>query len=588
MCDVQRSAEYPCGVGVPREAGIFVPTCERSLTMHRAFLLAAPLALLAACGAPAPTKVATDTLGVDSARTDARVRPGIYARVKLTTDLTKLSDADRRMLPLLIDAAAIMDSLFWEEAWGVDDSLPKGMFDADTKRFFTYNYGPWDRLDGNKPFIDGVGEKPLGARFYPADMKKEEFEAWGEPNKKDLYSMVRRTADGKLQLVPYHVYFAARITRAAELLRKASELAEDKGLKRYLAARADALLTDRYDASDRAWLDMRGNTIDVIIGPIETYEDQLFGYRASHACYVAVKDREWSQKLERFTAMLPELQRGLPVDAAYKQEKPGSDSELGAYDVVYYAGDCNAGGKTIAVNLPNDERLQLEKGTRKLQFKNAMQAKFEQIMLPISAELVAADQRKYVTFGAFFEDVMFHEVAHGLGVKHTINGKGKVREALLEQAGALEEGKADILGLYMVTQLRKKGEITEGELMDDYVTFMAGVFRSVRFGASDAHGRANMLRFNFFLERGAFVRDAATGTYRVDPEKMAAAMDELSALILKLQGDGALDEVRKLMEEKGSIRPELAKDLERLKHKNIPVDVVFDQGVRTLGLMSAY
>ncbi|MFT3886023.1 MAG: Zn-dependent hydrolase [Flavobacteriales bacterium] len=555
--------------------------------MPRTLLLPALALLFAACGNPSARR-AGDTLGVDSAKGDDRVRPEIYASVKLTTDISKLSAKDQQLLPLLMGAAAIMDSLFWEEAWGRKDSLPKGTFDADEKRFFSYNYGPWDRLAGDRPFIDGVGEKPKGARFYPADMTAAEFDAWTDPGKKGAYSMVRRDAGGKLAAIPYHTYFGPRIQRAAALLQQAAQLAEEPGLKRYLAARADALLTDQYEASDRAWLDMRDNTVDVIIGPIENYEDQRYGYRTAHAAYIAVKDREWSRKLERFAKLLPELQRGLPVPEAYKKERPGSDSQLGAYDVVYYAGDCNAGGKTIAVNLPNDEKLQLEKGTRRLQFKNAMKAKFDRILLPISEELVAADQRKHVTFEAFFEDVMFHEVAHGLGVKHTINGKGTVRDALLEQYGALEEGKADMLGLYMVAELRKKDEITEGDLMDDYVTFMAGVFRSVRFGASSAHGRANMLRFNFFLERGAFQRDAGTGTYRVDPDRMRAAMDELSGLILRLQGDGALDDVRRLMEEKGSIGPELAKDLERLKRRNIPVDVVFEQGANVLGLPPAH
>ncbi len=527
---------------------------------------------------------ATDTLHQDKAGNDDRVRPEIYATVKLTTDLSKLSANDQRMLERLIKAGEIMDQLFWREAWGNKDSLPTGQLTADAKRFFDLNYGPWDRLNGDLPFIDGVGTKPPGAGFYPVDMTKEEFEASPDAAKKSLYTFLRRDAKGALVSIPYRTMFALEISRASDLLRQAAVLATDPGLKAYLVSRADALLTDSYNTSDRSWLAMRNNTIDVIIGPIETYEDQLFGYKASHACYVAVKDLEWSRKLEKFAALLPELQRGLPVPDAYKAEQPGSDSQLGAYDVVYYAGDCNAGGKTIAVNLPNDEQLQLEKGTRRLQFKNAMKAKFDKILVPISEVLVDKDQRNHITFDAFFEDVMFHEVAHGLGIKNTINGKGSVRDALLEEAGALEEGKADMLGLYMVKMLREKGELTGGELIDNYVTFMAGVFRSVRFGASSAHGRANMLRFNFFLDRGAFVRDAASGMYHVDMEKMTSAMNELSALILTLQGNGDLKALKELMATMGSVRPELQADLDRLKNAAIPVDVVFEQGADVLGL----
>ncbi|MEO5584149.1 MAG: Zn-dependent hydrolase [Flavobacteriales bacterium] len=548
--------------------------------------LIAPVLLVTACGGPS-ADMQHDILGVDSAHLDARVRPSIYVPVKLTTDMNALSETDRQLLPLFIGVANIMDSIFWQEAWGRPDSIPVKHPDPDTKDFFIMNYGPWDRLAGDRPFIDGVGEKPKGARFYPQDMTAEEFDAWGNDAKKSQYTMVRRDEDGKLTAIPYHVFFKGAVERAAHLLDSAAAIATDPGQKKYLSARAEALRTDKYDKSDIAWLDMRHNKLDLIAGPIETYEDQLYGFKAAHAAYVVVKDSAWTARLERFAKLLPGLQRGLPVPDAYKREKPGSDSQLGAYDVVFYAGDANAGGKTIAVNLPNDEAIQLKKGTRRLQLKNAMKAKFDKIVVPIAGMLIAEDQRKHITFDAFFQNVMFHEVAHGLGIKNLISGSGTVRDALGNEAGALEEGKADILGLYMVEQLRDKGEISDGEVMDNYVTFMASVFRSVRFGASDAHGRANMLRLNFFMNEGALQRDEATGTYRVDAEKMHKAISDLSALILKLQGDGDLEGVKALMEKDGSIKPEMQKDLDRLKAAKIPVDVVFQQGLEVLGLGAA-
>jgi hypothetical protein len=281
--------------------------------------------------------------------------------------------------------------------------------------------------------------------------------------------------------------------------------------------------------------------------------------------------------------MLPGLQRGLPVPDAYKAETPGSDSELNAYDVVYYAGDCNAGAKTIAINLPNDEEVQLKKGTRRLQLKNAMRAKFDQILVPIAAQLIAEDQRKHVTFDAFFANTMFHEVAHGLGIKNTINGKGSVRDALKERASALEEGKADILGLYMVTELQKRGELGDADLMDYFTTFLAGIFRSVRFGAASAHGVANTLRFNFFAQMGAFSFDTATKTYRVAPEKMTAAVAALSEKILRLQGDGDYEGTVQFVKEMGAIPANLQADLDRVNAAGIPVDVVFEQGTDWLG-----
>jgi hypothetical protein len=511
-------------------------------------------------------------------------RPEIYAPFTLTADLSGLSANERRMLGLFIDASVIMDDLFWRQAYGDRDALLARLAgDARLQTFAKTNYGPWDRLADHAPFVPGIGAKPLGAQFYPSDMSKDEFEKANLPGARSEYTVLRRDAKGALRVVPYHVEYADGVKRTAALLEEAAGLAEDAGLKTYLQARAAALQSDDYRASDRAWLDMKDNRIDVVIGPIETYEDRLFGYKAAYEAYVLVKDMEWSRRLARYAAMLPELQRGLPVPEAYRAEKPGTDSDLNAYDVLYYAGDCNAGSKTIAINLPNDEQVQLEKGTRRLQLKNAMRAKFDKIMLPIADELIAPDQRKHVTFDAFFGDTMFHEVAHGLGIKNTIDGKGTVRDALKELGSGLEEGKADILGLYMITRLHEKGEVT-GSLEDYYVTFLTGIFRSVRFGAGSAHGQANMLRFNFFADRGAFTRDAASGRYRVDMARMRQAMDELSALILKLQGDGDHAGVAKLTRDLGSIRPQLASDLARLAERNIPVDVTFKQGKEVLGL----
>lgn len=512
------------------------------------------------------------------------VRLGIYESVTLTTDISQLSDSEKKMIPILIEAAKIMDDLFWRESYPDSLRVDELGLSPDTRAFLKINYGPWDRLDGNIPFVAGVGPKPAGAGFYPLDMTKEEFDAFEDPNKGSLYTLLKRDKQGELKCEWYHEAFAEEVSAASSLLKEAAGLAEDEGLARYLNLRAEALLTDQYDESDIAWLDMKSNGIDVIIGPIENYEDQLLGKKAAHEAYILVKDKEWSKRLAHYVTFLTELQEGLPGEAKYKAEQPGTDAELNAYDVVYYAGDCNAGSKTIAVNLPNDEEIQKNKGTRRSQLKNAMRAKFDKILMPISGVLIDETQRKHITFDAFFANTMFHEVAHGLGIKNTITGKGTVREALQEQASALEEGKADILGLYMVTQLFEKGELKEGELMDYYVTFLASIFRSVRFGASSAHGRANMLRFNYFQEGGAFSQDPTTGTYRVDADKMQAAMGSLSALILQLQGDGDYTGVKQLMETKGTIGPDLQADLDKLAAAGIPVDVVFEQGVSVLGL----
>ncbi len=383
--------------------------------------------------------------------------------------------------------------------------------------------------------------------------------------------------------IPYSRQFETQFKNAADHLVRAAQLADDPEFKSYLVARAKALLTDEYRESDLLWMDMKNNPVDIVIGPIETYEDQLFGYKAACEAYVLIKDLAWSEKLGKYADLLPELQKNLPVDDEYKREKPGTDSDLNAYDVIYYAGDCNAGSKTIAINLPNDEEVQLKKGTRRLQLKNAMRAKFDEILVPLADVLIVEDQRQHITFDAFFANTMFHEVAHGLGIKYTITDGGRVREALQEHSSALEEGKADILGLYMVTQLLESGELSEGRLEDYYITFMASIFRSVRFGASSAHGRANMLRFNFFEEQGAFTRESS-GQYRVNIEKMKQAMTQLSRKILTIQGDGDYDAAATFVDEMGFVGSMLKADLERVNRAGIPTDIVFEQGKQVLGL----
>jgi hypothetical protein len=547
--------------------------------------IAAALVLgIAACQGGSP-KAGASPAGMDS---PIEKKLAQYTTVRLTADLGKLTEDERRMIPLLIDAARFMDAIFWRQAYGNRDSLLRSITDPAVQRYVEINYGPWDRLAVNAPFVEGAGPKPKGAGFYPRDMTKEEFEAAARKSPamgkalRSQYTVVRRDSAGGLVAVPYHEIYANQVTPAVAKLIEAARLAEDPGLRRYLELRARALETDEYQPSDLAWLDMKNNTIEVVIGPIENYEDQLFGYKTSNEAFVLVKDKNWSTRLARYASMLPSLQRELPVPAAYKREKPGTDSDLNAYDALYYAGDANAGSKTIAINLPNDEQVQLKKGTRRLQLKNSMQAKFDRILSPIADELIAEDQRRHINFDAFFSNVMFHEVAHGLGIKNTIKGSGTVREALKEQHAALEEGKADILGLYMITKLHRRGELKEPKLDDNYVTFLASIFRSIRFGASSAHGRANAAQFSFFQERGAFSRDSAAGRYRVDFSTMRSAVDSLAGLILRFQGDGDYAGVTRFMEEQGKLSPTLQQDLERLGSKGIPVDIVFEQNTRVV------
>ncbi len=539
------------------------------------FILSCSFLLFMECKQqPAQSKVAaTDSL---------MTKLNDFSVVRLTTDLSVLTDKEKQMIPLLIEAAMVMDDIFWLEAYGNKDSLLSKIKTETGRKLALINYGPWERLNNNQPFLREFGPKPLGACFYPPDMTREEFEKLAIAEKTSLYTILRRDENGILKVIPYHEAFKDYITKASLLIQQAASLAEDEGLRKYLKLRAEALLTDDYFASDIAWMEMKNNTIDFVVGPIETYEDQLFGYKAAHEAFVLIKDNEWTKRLSRYISLLPALQKELPVDERYKKELPGSESDLGVYDAVYYAGDCNAGSKTIAINLPNDERVQAAKGSRRLQLKNTMKAKFENILVPIAKEVITESQLKHVTFDAFFSNTMFHETAHGLGMRNTINGKGTVREALKEHYTTMEEGKADILGLYLVTKLNEMGE-ADVNMIDEYTTFMAGIFRSIRFGASSAHGRANLIRFNYFKEKGAFTIEA-DGKYAINFDKMKDAMNSLSTLILTIQGDGDYEKAASFIRQYGIMDTDLQNTLKTIEQKDIPVDIVFEQGTEVLGL----
>lgn len=504
-----------------------------------------------------------------------------YAQVTMTSGISHLSDNEKKMLPLLFEAADIMDELYWMENWGDKNALMEQISDPDVKLYAEINYGPWDGLNNEASFVEGIGEKPAGAQFYPQDMTMEEWEAFDDPSKTSQYTMIVRDENGALKCVWYHEFFAEKIEKAAQLLEQASELAGDPEFSQYLKLRATALRTDDYLESDMQWMTVRNNNIDMVVGPIENYTDALFGTKAAHEAFILIKDQNWTQQLARYVAFLPELQRNLPVPEEYKKETPGADADLAVYDAVYYAGDCNANSKTIAINLPNDERVQLEKGTRKLQLKNAMKAKFDAILVPIAEKLMTPESMNHIKFDAFFANVMFHETAHGMGIKNTLDGKGTVRAALKEQYSAIEEAKADVLGLYLITKLSEMGEYTNTELEDNYATFMAGIFRSVRFGASSAHGKANMLTFNYFQREGAFTRNEE-GLYAINFDAMKLAVEKLAGDILVHQGNGDYEGVKSWIDEDSVIKGELQADLDRVNEAGVPVDIYYNMGPQVL------
>ena len=498
-----------------------------------------------------------------------------YAVVEVKSPLyDALSENDKKIVDLFRQAGEIIDGLFWKQTFG-DKAEMEALKDEYAKAYAMINYGPWDQLDDNKPFVEGYGEKPLGCQYYPQDMTKEEFEAFDDPDKLSLYTVIRRDENGALKTVWYRDEYKAELDKICALLEEAAALTTNEGLRTYLTERVKAFRTDDYLASDMAWMDMKDCNMDLVIGPIENYDDHLYEAKAAYECFILLKDEKRSANLAKYVSLLPALQTMLPCAPEYKTFVPGTSSDLNVYDAIYYSGDCNGGSKTIAINLPNDERVHIAKGARRLQLYNSMMAKFDKILAPIGEILVTPEQQKLLTADAFFWNVTFHEVAHGLGVKETVNGKGTVDAAMGSEKTTWEEAKADILGLFMVNKLIDMGEITDITKEESIATFIAGIVRSVRFGSASSHGKANMMCFNYMEDHGAFSRNAE-GRYVVDFEKAAAAIDSWANTIIETQATGNFEFAQKYASENASIREALAADIAKVNEAGIPRDIVFD------------
>ena len=528
--------------------------------MRKLYLLAAAAIAVAACAQK------DDTL---------KAKVESYAVVEVKSPLyDALSENDKKIVALFREAADIMDGLFWKQTFG-DKSLIEELPEGPEKAYALINYGAWDHLDNNAPFIKGYDQKPLGCQYYPQDMTVEEFEAFDDPDKLSLYTVIRRDENGALKTVWYRDEYKEEIEKVCALLEQAIELTENEGMRNYLVERVKAFRTDDYLASDLAWMDMKDCNMDLVIGPIENYDDHLFEAKAAYEAFILLKDEARSANLAKYVGLLPELQKALPCAPEYKTFVPGTSSDLNVYDAIYYAGDCNAGSKTIAINLPNDERVHAAKGARRLQLYNSMMAKFDKIMAPIGEVLVSEEQQKYLSADAFFWNVTFHEVAHGLGVKQTVNGKGTVDAAMGSEKTTWEEAKADILGLFMVSKLIDMGEITDITKEESVATFIAGIVRSVRFGFASSHGKANMMCYNYMEDNRAFTRNEE-GKYVIDFEKAAEVINSWANLILTTQANGDFEFAQKYSSVNASIRENLAADIEKVNGAGIPRDIVFD------------
>ena len=496
-----------------------------------------------------------------------------YASVEIKTpSLEGITDNGKEVLNLYRFAADEADAIYWDQVFG-DKSAMEALTDPAAREFALIHYGPWDRISG-KAFVDGYGDRPAGANFYPADMTAEEFDSFSDPAKNSPYTLIRRGEDGALKAVWFHDEYSGRIEKICNYLQAAADITIKPSVRNYLLKKIDALRTDDYYESDLAWLDMTDSKMDLVIGPTETADDQLYGTKASFGAYVLLKQMDLTEKIDQLTSKMAELQASLPCDEAYKTFVPGQESDIYAYDALYYAGSYNAGIKIIAVNLPSDERVQAEKGTRTVLLHNVMNEKFNRIIYPIGNLLIDGDQAFHLSSDAFFWNIAFREVAHGLGVKQATDGR-LITEALGNEALAMEEIKGNIVGLYLVCKLME-GHQLEGIVTkeDAITTFIAGLVRSERFGEGTALGRANIAIYNYLAENGAFQRKE-NGKYSIDYAKAQQVVTDLAGLVLKIQATGDYEAAKSFMDSHSKVSDAFAADLHNIRLEGIPVDLRF-------------
>lgn len=499
-----------------------------------------------------------------------------YAVVTLPApDLSGITDNGKEVLNLYRFAADEVDAIYWEQYFGDKSALLEGIQDLKEKEYACINYGPWDRIDG-APFVEGYGDRLPGAGFYPADMTKEEFEAWDNPDKLSPYTMIRRAEDGSLEAVWYHDAYKEHIGKIVNYLTAAADITIKPSVKEYLLAKAQALQTDDYYESSLKWLEMDDSKMDLVIGPNENADDQLMGIKRSFEAFVLLKNEARTEELTSFVSKLGEFQQELPGDPAYKTFQPGTGSNIFSCDALYYAGKANAGVKVIALNLPFDTDVQRDKGTRTILLENIIRAKFNSIVAPTGEILLASDEVTHLSSDAFYWNIVFREVAHGLGVKETVNGKGTVEQALGNTASTFEEIKANAAGVLLVCKLQSRFYIHHLFTREDALaTFFTSLVRSERFGEGESLGRANTIIYNYLHEAGAFDRHP-NGQYTLNYDKMEKALEDLTALVLETQATGNYEFASAFENKYTKLSADYSADVMNLGLEKVPVDIRFD------------
>ena len=554
----------------------------------RHLLISLALATAACSRDATPSTVQTQTTTTapvtDSETKKLEAMAARFAPVDLTADVTKLPDNERKALAKLVEAGKIFDALFLRQVWNGNETLLLDLMRDGSPlgharlHSFLINKGPWSRLDHNEPFIAGVPPKPPEANFYPAGATKDEVEAWlktlsaaERTRATGFFTTIRRGADGKFIAVPYSLEYQGELALASKLLQEAAALTTQPTLKSYLEKRAAALLSNDYYDSDIAWMSLDAS-IEPTIGPYETYEDEWFNYKAAFETFIALRDDAETQKLARFGGELQEIENNLPIDEAYRNPKLGAMAPIRVVNTVFSSGDGNRGVQTATYNLPNDERVITEKGSKRVMLKNNQEAKFRMVLQPISKVALAADDRKHVSFDAFFTHILMHELMHGLGPHGiTVNGRAtNVRQEFKDAYSTIEEAKADISGLFALQFLVDREKLDKSLNDTMYTTYLASMFRSIRFGITEAHGRGVAIQLNYFLDNGG-VTVAQDGTFAVNPERIKKNVVDLTRDIMTMQAKGDAQAARQMIDKLGVVRPPVQAVLDKLK--GVPVDI---------------
>jgi hypothetical protein len=506
-----------------------------------------------------------------------------FVPVEIKYDSTSLNNRQRMVVRKLFEASQIIDTIYLNQVYSQNREIKFRLENSSSEvdklklKYFDIMFGPFDRLDHNKPFI-GNEPKPKGANFYPEDMTKEEFNNWIKEHPQDdssftsSFTIIRRV-NGKLAAIPYSEFYKNELTKAAILINEAADYADNPSLKRYLKLVAKAFETNNYFDSDMAWMDLKDNKIEVIIGPYEVYEDELFNYKASFESFVTIKDSAESAKLQEFGSYLKDIENHLPIENKYKNTQRGNESPIVVVNEVYSAGDTKAGVQTLAFNLPNDERVRKAKGSKKVMLKNISDAKFEKQLKPIANLVMDSSQLSYVTFDAFFSHALMHEISHGVGPGFiTVNGrKTEVNKELKETYSTIEECKADVLGMYNNIFMIEKGLFPKSFADETWATFLAGIFRSVRFGITEAHGSGNAIIYNYLLEKGGYEYNPSANKVKVNFDKIYESVKDLAHILLTIEATGNYNGAKELIKKYAVISPSMKSLIDKLSA--IPVDI---------------